>query len=381
MRKENWSAKMMRLATAEDEVLSLAQDRMKDKKLWSTLEKEIDSKIYNNQEEKEIANLVKMEEASRSERINNIDQIENSLHHAIGRTFFAKQVREKRRKLKRSAFKSNFGGRQVLFGKDQISIQQARFVEFEIRGRDMLNMDKKGKSDPYLSFKRLKPGVTMVKGVKIKKKDMEEVYRTDIKMNTLKPHWNRFTISAQALCKNSGDEPIIIQVMDWDLYPPDDYIGEVRTDLNELMNLGGTEEWINMHRPGRGGGGGGADIYAGCLKIQEAMLLKESTMKFEGEGKVNFLTKDEEEKLKDKVTGHAADNIRKSFEQLKEKIERSNEAVARNAGRLGLGVEGGGDGGYSSGGGSSGSYYSDSESDYYSDEGMRGKRMKGELTW
>ena len=115
-------------------------------------------------------------------------------------------------------------------------------------------------------------------------------------MNTLKPYWEPFTLSLVALCgeeqntSNSetnvehyriydpNDVEIRFQVIDWDFTPPNDFIGELKTTLFEIMGLGGTEEWVNLVQ-GEGGSFSSenlvikSDQACGAIKFKAARLL------------------------------------------------------------------------------------------------------------
>jgi hypothetical protein len=266
-------------------------------------------------------------------------------------------------------------------------LHEATFIELEFRGREMLNMDKGGLSDPYLVILRPKKNIHLNPLVRLKDKDMDEIYRTSVQMNTLKPHWNVFQVSMEALCDKNGSTPIIIQIYDWDSHSQE-YIGEIRTDVHELLDHSGTEEWLNLHQL-KYHLRGESTKYAGCLKIQRAILLKDLELVFDKDkqGRSTQLTAAETDRLKSKLTGHAGDKIRKSFEDLKVKMETSRALIERNAILLGINksesssssssdddsFSGSEDGEDYSDSGFSGSEYGDEE------EGARGGKRGGEL--
>jgi hypothetical protein len=143
LRKEMWSSKLMRIASAENSGLKLSKKMLTSPVLWDSLEKAIDSNVYNDKAKREVEEALVEEERLRKEHVKKIQALEDDMDHAVGRTEFAKQIREKRRKKKKALFESNHGGRAVAE-----KMEEARFVELEIRGRDFLDMDDHNKSDP-----------------------------------------------------------------------------------------------------------------------------------------------------------------------------------------------------------------------------------------
>jgi hypothetical protein len=198
----------------------------------------------------------------------------------------------------------------------------------------------------FLRPKADTPVSKITKG-RVNVRDFDEVYRTEIKMNTLKPHWDRIIVSLEALCGRNPYAPIVMRVMDWDVNPPDDYIGELHTDLHELLDQGGTEEWINLHRVSKKTG---VDTYAGCVKIQEATLLKPSELTFEkrqsvaatGQGGTHVFTRVSPVPPKETHMMKMGASIRNGFEDMKKAMEASSREITMRADRLGLGAAGGG---------------------------------------
>ncbi|GMH95173.1 hypothetical protein TL16_g13094 [Triparma laevis f. inornata] len=269
-RKEEWSAKMIELAEAEWNQMRVMKEINEDTKLMNFFEKSLREEKFDLEQE-EVRLAVEAEEKQRAARMRRIDMLEEKIHHTIGNTEVAGMIREKRRIKKRRFFEDEAkrsGGRGLVKYGGGVTFEEAAWIELEIFGSSMLNMDDQSRSDPFVVMQRRHAGGYM----------WEEIYRSECKMNTLKPLWEPFTLSLKAICERPlgiGEEEvrghggrdvggrfygametdpskieIRFQVFDWDFQPPNDFIGEVETTLFEVLNLGGSEDWLNLSPAG-----------------------------------------------------------------------------------------------------------------------------------
>ena len=73
-----------------------------------------------------------------------------------------------------------------------------------------------------------------------------QVYKTEVVMNNLSPQWHAFKVEAGRLCNCDRNRKIFLSVYDWDKDGTHDLIGQARASFAELEQLAN-------------GGGGGSD--------------------------------------------------------------------------------------------------------------------------
>ena len=113
-----------------------------------------------------------------------------------------------------------------LHKENKLKFKEADFIELEVRAAHLSNMDLGGVSDPYFIIYRYEDKLISPekKGKKRKKKKITRisdigkdkvkkvVYKSEAKMNTLKPYWNIFRVSLDALCGSNPDTRIVFEV-------------------------------------------------------------------------------------------------------------------------------------------------------------------------
>ena len=94
IRKEKWSEKMIILAEAEFKSLKMLKEVRENKSFLNDFEKKLKDDALDEERES-IKRAVEEEEKIRTQRMKKIDMLEEKIHHTIGRTPFATQLREK----------------------------------------------------------------------------------------------------------------------------------------------------------------------------------------------------------------------------------------------------------------------------------------------
>jgi Ca2+-dependent lipid-binding protein len=89
-------------------------------------------------------------------------------------------------------------------------------------------MNLMGKSDPFLKIYRLSENSTNT-----------AVYKTEVIMNNLSPKWKPLNIGLQQLCNGDRLRPLLIECYDWDRAGTHNYIGSCKTNLEDLLKMGG----------------------------------------------------------------------------------------------------------------------------------------------
>ncbi|KAL6070885.1 Synaptotagmin-7 [Balamuthia mandrillaris] len=96
-----------------------------------------------------------------------------------------------------------------------------------VAGRDLSIRDASGSSDPYV--------VLTVNG--------QHKQKTQVKKQTLNPSWNEtFSFRLQ----NTAASQLLIQVMDWDRFSSDDFMGQVEIPLTEVTLKGQVDRWFDL---------------------------------------------------------------------------------------------------------------------------------------
>jgi len=101
-------------------------------------------------------------------------------------------------------------------------------------------MDWIGGADPFLEFFRVGKEDTS-------DKSMVKVFTTEIKNNTRNPVWKPINLGVGVLCNGDFDRPLVIKCQDFDKDGKCDLIGQVETNLNDLMKMSG--ESFTLKRP------------------------------------------------------------------------------------------------------------------------------------
>lgn len=108
------------------------------------------------------------------------------------------------------------------------------------------NLDKKdlfGKSDGFIRIS---------KPADLSLSSWVAVHQTEVKMNTLNPTWDVFTLPLAKLCNNDVNLPLLFQCYDWNRSGKEDFIGEFRASFVQLSQK---PEWdlINPAKSGKRG--------------------------------------------------------------------------------------------------------------------------------
>jgi len=103
-------------------------------------------------------------------------------------------------------------------------------------------MDWFGSADPFLEFFRLGQGDS---------NKMVKVFSTEVLKNNRNPSWKPISIGVTALCNGDYDRPLVIKCQDWNKNGTSDLIGEMNTNLHELMNMQGQS--VPLKLPGKSG--------------------------------------------------------------------------------------------------------------------------------
>ena len=281
MRKEMWTAKVMSRAKNEATTMRLLDEGRRTDKYMSDLEIGVE-KALNDTEKADIDEVISSELKERKIHDVKIKAIEDKMHCKVGETEFAKQLREKRRAKKRRIFqnlndasfsKLDVNGKTLQFA-------DATFIELEVRGNAFENKDERGLSDPYLVVCRVlnDDEATLSRSLSPRSyhSRLFPVHRSEIQMNTLKPHWTPMIISIEAICRHDLDCPIVIQAIDWDTTTPHDFIGEIRTSMREILFHAGSEEYLNIKDH--------VGTITGCVKFQSCTFRSNRKLSFDFEG-------------------------------------------------------------------------------------------------
>ena len=231
-----------------------------------------------DEEEEQLKNLVAREKEKRLKSERRIELMELKCCMKGGADYVHPVLLEKRRKVKHKVLGSGVGvggtGRyRAEDGGKRLKFKDADFLEIELRGQNLTNMDVGGFSDPFFEF-TIVDKIAGLEGIFDKKSSFRKkrvshvIYRSEAKMNTLKPCWDVFRVPLEVLCgKDKNPEAkITIEVLDWDhcnsgqvFVGQHDKIGRCMTTAQEILNLGGGEEgtageWIPIYKGAEGAG-------------------------------------------------------------------------------------------------------------------------------
>jgi len=334
-RKERWTEKMMQ--RSRNETLSLQMHAAKREQRAVPKGYEV---LYNERddEKEELEKEVEKEAKKRESAEKRIDGIEHALHKEVGQEFLKPTMREKRRRIKHRVLEeSNL--RDQIMCQGEIPFAEADFIELEIRGAHLKNLDEGGISDPYFTLcrnvteldtvgdkKGVSRGAHEGKPKKItslcdigKTRVKKVIYKSEAKMNTLKPYWNVFRVSLDALCGKKLDEQIIVEVWDWDTTTEDDKIGRLTTTLKEILmysHLNSTEngdEWLTVYNK---------VTATGMLQFMSARLGKDEVEDHRGLKRM-----DTRIRRASHSEGAHYDVIEGKFQRLKYELEENNKKM------------------------------------------------------
>eukprot|EP00184_Porphyridium_aerugineum_P005642 CAMPEP_0184696688 /NCGR_PEP_ID=MMETSP0313-20130426/3901_1 /TAXON_ID=2792 /ORGANISM="Porphyridium aerugineum, Strain SAG 1380-2" /LENGTH=834 /DNA_ID=CAMNT_0027155369 /DNA_START=87 /DNA_END=2591 /DNA_ORIENTATION=- len=182
------------------------------------------------------------------------------------------------------------GGKKTLImeavrGKPNITIlaqeiyaaSQTQIIRIALSGHNLDKKDFMGKSDPYYKVYRLHET----------EKGTEEVltFKSEVRKQTLNPVWDRVDIKMASF---GGDmsSPFRIEVFDWDMNGGHDFIGEMRTSLQALQAIQGTEKKLELINPKRKGD----TKVAGSISVRElSVIIKPTFLQYISGGcEINF---------------------------------------------------------------------------------------------
>jgi len=142
-------------------------------------------------------------------------------------------------------------------------IEQCNDILYLTLGATRLpKMDWFGSADPFLEFFRLGQGDSSAD-------KMVKVFSTEVLKNNRNPTWKPITLAVTALCNGDFDRPLVIRCQDWNRNGTSDLIGEVQTNLNELMKMQGQS--VPLKLPGKPGKN------RGSLNFRKSFLQKRHT--------------------------------------------------------------------------------------------------------
>jgi len=118
-------------------------------------------------------------------------------------------------------------------------------------------MDWFGAADPFLEFFRMGQGDSS-------SAKMVKVFSTEVIKNTKNPVWKPIKLSAAAICNGDFDRPLVIKCQDWNKDGTSDLIGEIQTNLNEIIKMQGQS--LPFTLPGKAGKN------RGILNVRRSLL-------------------------------------------------------------------------------------------------------------
>lgn len=157
--------------------------------------------------------------------------------------------------LQSKPFKLNFGN---LSKKLILTINEEKQEEnfiFQFIAQKVDKKDLFGKSDPYfIIYKMTQQGWT-------------EIYKSEVKKNTLFPVWAEFSLKSHELGTIYCDVALRIEVWDWDRNTKNDFIGVASVNLNQIFMPGAEFELINEKKLKKS-----KYRNSGTLKINKAVI-------------------------------------------------------------------------------------------------------------
>jgi len=135
-------------------------------------------------------------------------------------------------------------------------------LHLQLGASKLPKMDWFGSADPFLEFFRMgqddSSSMSMVK-----------VFSTEVVKSSKKPVWKPIKLGAGAICNGDFDRPLVIKCQDWNSDGKSDLIGEIQTNLNELMKMQGQSiPFTKPKKPGK--------TY-GTLNVQRSFLQERYT--------------------------------------------------------------------------------------------------------
>jgi len=130
----------------------------------------------------------------------------------------------------------------------QIKIEEIQkcnhILHLNLGASKLPKMDWFGSADPFLEFYRMGQGDSA-------SMSMVKVLSTEVLKKTKNPIWKPIRIGVEALCNGDFDRPLVIKCQDWNSDGKSDFIGEIQTNLNDLIKM--QEQSIPFTRPKKPG--------------------------------------------------------------------------------------------------------------------------------
>lgn len=143
-----------------------------------------------------------------------LGQMECTLGQIVSRSPFSKQLTTKKG--------DSIPGCGITITAEELK-EGCEVMMMKFGAKKLENKDFMGKSDPFLEISRAQPNGTW-----------QVVHRTEVIKNDLSPEWRPFTVPVHSLFGTQRDQPVKMEVFDWDGDGSHDLIGGFTCSFEEL---------------------------------------------------------------------------------------------------------------------------------------------------
>eukprot|EP00761_Pharyngomonas_kirbyi_P012467 gb/GECH01012494.1/.p1 GENE.gb/GECH01012494.1/~~gb/GECH01012494.1/.p1 ORF type:complete len:506 (+),score=122.08 gb/GECH01012494.1/:1-1518(+) len=149
---------------------------------------------------------------------------------------------------------ANKSNGEIVIKFEEVAGKNAGHLNFELSAEKLPKMDFMGGADPYLVISRVNEDGTFNK-----------IHTSEIVKNNRKPSWRPFMLSTTELCNNDFYRPLRIECFDWDKHSDHDKIGDLQTNLDNILQNRGPFEFKQDNKS------------RGFLKVRHAHFTEEKS--------------------------------------------------------------------------------------------------------
>lgn len=139
-------------------------------------------------------------------------------------------------------------------------VNSKSLVEIVIHGSDLDSKDVFSKSDPFLTISKRNEGGSYI-----------QVYKTEVKKNSLSPKWKPVKLSLQQLCNGDMDCPLKFDCLNFNVSGRHDLIGSLQTSLHGIQKCVNESLVLALER------GNSSHTAGGNVQFQSCNVSKRST--------------------------------------------------------------------------------------------------------